>query len=150
MFQKGLFGFFLILLVGMLSCSQPKQLVYQDVKNFRIGNLDVTQPKVGMDLQFFNPNNFSLTLRDAQIDVYINDQFIGHGNLSSSFQVPAADTFLLPVILSANLKNVFSNALAIVFNKEVKVRLQGSVKAGRGILLTVPIYYEGVQKLQVL
>lgn len=148
--QKRFFGIFLILLAGLLSCSQPKQLVYQDVKNFRIGNLDVTQPKVGMDLQFFNPNSFSLTLKDASIDVYINDQFIGHGNLTSSFQVPAADTFLMPVILSADLKNVFSNALAIVFNKEVKVRLQGSVKAGRGVMLSIPIYYEGTQKLHVL
>lgn len=138
-----------ILMVGLASCSQPQQLVYQDVKNFRIGKLSLDQPEVGMDIQFYNPNNFGLTLKDATIDVYINNQFIGKAALSNTFEVPATNTFLMPVALTADLKNIFPNALQIIFNKEVDVRLQGNVRAGKGVFLNIPINYQGRQKLNV-
>ena len=138
-----------ILIVGLASCSQPQQLVYQDVKNFRIGKLSLDQPEVGMDIQFYNPNNFGLTLKDATIDVYINNQFIGKAALSNTFEVPATNTFLMPVALTADLKNIFPNALQIIFNKEVDVRLQGNVRAGKGVFLNIPINYQGRQKLNV-
>ena len=138
-----------ILMVGLASCSQPQQLVYQDVKNFRIGKLSLDQPEVGMDIQFYNPNNFGLTLKDATIDVYINNQFIGKAALSNTFEVPATNTFLMPVPLTADLKNIFPNALQIIFNKEVDVRLQGNVRAGKGVFLNIPINYQGRQKLNV-
>jgi len=138
-----------ILIVSLASCSQPQQLVYQDVKNFRIGKLSLDQPEVGMDIQFYNPNNFGLTLKDATIDVYINNQFIGKAALSNTFEVPAMNTFLMPVALTADLKNIFPNALQIIFNKEVDVRLQGNVRAGKGVFLNIPINYQGRQKLNV-
>jgi LEA14-like dessication related protein len=139
---------FIMLFAG--ACSQPKQLQYQDVKNFRIENLNFTKPEIGMDIQFYNPNSFGLSLKDASIDVYINDKLIGNASMSTSFSVPALDTFLMPVTLSADLSKVLPNALQLVFNKEVDVRLTGYVKAGRGVLLNIPISYKGRHKLNLL
>ena len=136
-------------LTSLFSCSQPQQLVYQDVKNFRIGKIDFERPEVGMDLQFYNPNNFALTLRDADIDIYISNKFIGKAKLERTFTVPAANTFLMPVTLTADLKNVFPNTMLIVFNKELTIRIDGSVKAGKGLFVTIPVHYEGKQKLNV-
>ena len=137
------------LLFFLGSCSQPQQLVYQDAKNFRVGKLSLERPELGLDLQFYNPNQFALTLKDANIEIYLNNQFIGSAVLGSMFEVPAADTFLMPVYLSADLKNVFPNALQILFNQEVDVRLQGSVRAGKGLFVTIPIHYQGKQRLNV-
>lgn len=142
-------SFLLCIVVTLFSCSQPQQLVYQEVKNFRIGKIDFERPEVGMDLQFYNPNNFALSLRDANIDIYISNKFIGNAKLERAFTVPAADTFLMPVTLTADLKNVFPNTMLIVFNKEVTVKIQGSVKAGKGLMVTIPVFYEGKQKLNV-
>ena len=133
----------------LLSCANPKNLVYQDVKNFRIAKLDLKHPEIGLDIQFYNPNNFGMSLKDANIDIYINNNFIGKAVLSNIFNVPAKNTFLLPVNLSANLKNIFPSALQLAFNKDVTVKLQGSVKAGRGVFINIPINYEGKQKLNV-
>lgn len=143
------FSLFTVIIISLFSCTQPKQLVYQDVKNFRVGNLSLSQPEVGMDLQFYNPNSYGLTLKDANIDVYINNQLIGKAALSNTFEVPGLDTFLMPVVLTADLKNIFPNALQIIFNKEVAVKLQGSVKAGKGLFVTIPVNYQGTQKLNV-
>ena len=139
---------FVILFVA--SCTQPKQLQYQDVKNFRIENLNFTKPEIGMDIQFYNPNSFGLTLRDASIDVYINEKLIGNATMNTSFSVPALDTFLMPVTLSADLSKVLPNALQLVFNKEVDVKLSGHVKAGRGALLNIPVRYHGRHKLNLM
>jgi LEA14-like dessication related protein len=139
-------------LLTIISCGTQKQvrnLQYQEVKNFRLAKLDLDRPEVSMDVQFFNPNSFGLTLKDAKIDLYINNAFIGSASLTRSFIVPGNDTFLLPVTLVPDFKNVFPNALQLLFNKEVNVRIQGSVKAGKGLFVTVPINYEGRQKLNV-
>jgi LEA14-like dessication related protein len=144
-----LFSIVITVLLGIFSCTTPQSLVYKDVKNFRIGKLSLAQPEVGMDIQFYNPNAYGLTLKDANIDVYLNNTYIGKAALSNQFSVPGLDTFNMPVALTADLKSIFPNALNIIFNKEVNVRLQGNVKAGKGVFLNIPINYEGRQKLNI-
>ncbi len=140
---------FFSLVVAFTSCTQPRQLMYQDVRNFRLGNISLDRPQVGMDLQFYNPNPFGLTLKDANINVYINNSFVGAATLANTFDVPGLDTFLVPVMLTADLKNIFPNALQILFNKEVELRLKGNVKAGKGVFINVPINFQGKRKLNV-
>jgi LEA14-like dessication related protein len=139
-----------MLCLFIISCSQPKALVYQDAKNFRLNNINFKEPEVGMDLQFYNPNTYPLTLKDANIDVYLNNKMVGKAVLNNTFTVPATDTFLMPVNLTANIEQVFANTLQIVFNKEVDVRLVGSVQAGRGLFIRVPINYQGRHRLNIL
>lgn len=107
------------------------------------------QPKIGMDVEFYNPNKSGMTLKDADIDLYINDKFVGKAFLEDKYDVPGLDTFLLPVSLKADLKNVLPNALSLALDKEVKVGLKGFVKAGRGVFISIPINYEGMQKLNI-
>lgn len=144
------FAFVTVVLTLLFSaCTQPKQLVYQDVKNFRLGNLSIERPQLGMDLQFYNPNPYSLTLKDANLNIYLNNTFVGSAVLSNSFDVPGLDTFLMPVMLTADLTKIFPNALQILFNKEVDLRIQGNVKAGKGLFVNVPIHFQGRRKLNV-
>jgi LEA14-like dessication related protein len=133
----------------VISCGAPlRQLEYQDVKNFSLLSLSLT-PQIGMDLQFYNPNTSSLTLKDVNINVFINEKQIGNAALANTFIIPGNDTFMVPVKLQANLGGLFSNAYSILSNKEVDVRLQGNVKAGKGIYLNIPINYHGKQRLNV-
>lgn len=132
----------------LASCASPQDLVYQDVKNFRVGKISLN-PEVGMDVQFYNPNKYGMTLKDAAIDLYINDKLVGHAVLDKKFNVPASSTFLLPVTLIADLKSVLPNAVSLMSNDEVNIRLKGSVKAGRGVLINIPINYEGKKKLNL-
>ncbi|MBS1778264.1 MAG: LEA type 2 family protein [Bacteroidetes bacterium] len=144
--MRKLFGLFLIALVA--SCASPKDLEYQDVKNFSVSKISLN-PEIGMDVQFYNPNKYGMTLKDANIDLYINDKLVGHAYTEDKYKVPAADTFLLPVKLAADLSGVLHNALQLMSNREVTVKLRGSVKAGKGVLVPIPINYEGKKKLNV-
>lgn len=138
----------LLCFIILCSCSSPKELIYSDVKNFRVMEISMN-PKVGLDVEFYNPNKSGMTLKDADIDLFINDKFVGKATLDDKYDVPALDTFLLPVVLKADLKNILPNALSLALNKEVKVGLKGSVKAGRGVFINIPINYEGMQTLNI-
>ncbi|MCB9045072.1 MAG: LEA type 2 family protein [Chitinophagales bacterium] len=131
-----------------VSCANPKDLEYQDVKNFRLMEVSM-RPKIGMDVQFYNPNKFGMTMKDANIDLYLNGRLVGNARLAQTYDVPGLDTFLLPVNLTADLQQVLPNALAILANNTIDVELKGHVKAGRGVFINVPISYKGKQELNV-
>ncbi len=137
-----------LLFVSCASQRELQNLQYQEAKNFRLTKLDLN-PEVGMDLQFYNPNTFGLTLKDANIELFINNAPVGKAFITRSFHVPGRDTFLMPVTLSPDLNSTFPNALQLLFNKEVDIRLQGNVQAGRGVFLTIPVNYQGRQKLNI-
>lgn len=137
------------LLLILASCTQPKQLEYKDVKNFRLRNISIEKPELGMDIEFYNPNDFGLSLKDANIDVFINNKFVGKANLTQSFDVPKLSNFLMPVALTPDIQGLFSNALLLAFNQPVDVQIKGSVKAGKGLFIPIPINYTGRVKLNV-
>ena len=135
-------------IIILTACANPRDLEYQDVKNFRLLEVSM-KPKVGMDVQFYNPNKFGMTMKDANIDLYINGLLVGNARLANTYNVPANDTFLLPVNLIADLEKVLPNALAILANNTMDVELKGSVKAGRGVFVNIPINYKGKQELNI-
>jgi len=140
-------------LVFFLSCKstkdifQPKELSYIGVKDFTLQKMSLSKPQVGMALKFFNPNSFRLAMKDADIEVYINNSFIGKVTTNKTFTIPARDTFLLPISLEVDMKKVIPNAIQILAKKSIDYRLNGSVRAGKGVFVKVPIDYSGQHKL---
>jgi len=130
------------------ACRQPKDLVYQNVQNFKLQKIGLAQTAMTMDIRLYNPNNYSLKLKNADVDVFINNNRLGKMTVNGSYTITKLDTFSLPVMLDVDLKNGLPNVLQLVFNSDVDVKLSGTIKAGRhGVLLTVPINYEGKQDI---
>ncbi len=89
-----------------------------------------------------------MKLKKANVDVYINDSHVGTMNVNGPYKITKLDTVLIPITLNVDIKNVLPNALQLLFNSNVNVRLKGSVKAGRhGAFISVPVNYEGKQDL---
>jgi len=138
------------ILLGLGSCKQPKDLIYRDVENFQIRKAALDRSTIAFDIKFYNPNNQTLKLKRADVNVYINDKSLGEISLDEHYKIPKLDTFLLPVVLDVNMKNILPNALQILINKEVDVKLRGTIKAGKGLIyLNTPINYEGKQQLNI-
>jgi hypothetical protein len=52
--------------------------------------------------------------------------------------------------MKVDMKQVYSNALDILLNNEVNIKLDGFAKLGKGgIFFDVPIKYEGKQKIDI-
>src|SRR5687767_10729567 len=93
---------FLLFLVG---CSSPKELEYQDYKNFHLDKMGFNTSRVSLDLQYYNPNNFGLQLKRTDLDIFINNVFLGHSASDTLINIPRRDTFLLPIKFDMDMKN---------------------------------------------
>ncbi len=145
---------FLLILVfagSLAACGKPQRPVYQGFQNLRIEAIGVKQNVVAADLQFYNPNRYPLNIKQAGLDVYFNDRLVGHSALDSLVVLPGRDTSFVPLRLQASASDVLANAAQLLLNPEVNVRVDGSVKAGRGgVFVNIPVHYQGKQQIELL
>jgi LEA14-like dessication related protein len=151
--RKGLMAWAaLMIIIATAACSQPKSLVYQELRSFRVQQVDLQQATIVLDLKFYNPNNYSLSLKNGDLDAWLNNRYLGKATLDERTTIPARDTFLLPVSVTADLKNIVSNAFELLSSqdKDMLVRLQGTIRAGKaGVFIGVPVRYEGQQRIRL-
>ena len=146
----------IITLVGItlllsFGCSKPKEPEYLAFENLQIRKVGISESIVGADLKYYNPNGFNLQLKKADLDLYINDRFVGHSVLDTLIEIPAKDTFYVPISFSLNLGDLFKNALQLLLNPEVKLRIEGKARVGKsGFYRNVPVSYEGKERIDVL
>lgn len=139
--------FSVILALVILGCSSPKELEYTDYKNFHLENLGFNASRVTLDLQYYNPNNFGLQLRRTDLDIFINNNFLGHSASDTLINIPRRDTFLLPIKFDMDMKNVFKNAWNTMIGNEVMVKVTGKIKVGKAnVFMSMPVNYEGKHK----
>jgi LEA14-like dessication related protein len=138
----------LLLFVAVAACRKPKELVYQEIGNFGIKKAGLKQTIISLDIRLYNPNKYTLKLKTANVDVYMNDSHLGKMLVGETTSFAALDTTALPVMLDVDLMNVLPNAFQLLINSEVNIKLTGTLRAGRkGIYITVPINYEGKQDI---
>jgi LEA14-like dessication related protein len=140
----------LLLVFFMSSCQAPKELVYKEFKNFKVGQLGFGTTGVDVDLVYYNPNNFGLQLKRTDLDVYIDNKFLGHSTQTYQITVPRRGDFSIPVHLDVDMKNFIANSLNTLFSKEVMVKVTGTVKLGKAnVFKSFPVKYEGKQQFSL-
>lgn len=140
---------FILSVFAISSCKQPLALQYKDITNIQLRDLSL-KPAIGLDVLLYNPNGYSVTVKGADLGVWINNKHIGDAELVKATTVPGLDSFIVPVRLNADLSGIFGNAYSLLSNKEVDVRIQGSIKAGKGVFINIPINWTGRKKLNVV
>jgi len=142
-----------LLCIGLFllpGCSRPIAPEYRSIENLKVNSLGVGESAISADLKYFNPNNFSLKLKYGETDVYLNNRFLGKTILDTMTVIPARDSFLIPVSMKVDMKQVYANALDILLSNEVMIKLDGFAKMGKGgIFFNLPIKYEGKQKIDI-
>ena len=134
----------------IFSCSKPKDLEYLDVENFQLHELGLGESVISADLKYYNPNNFRMKLKDGELDVSLNNTFMGHSKLDTLLEIPKKDTFLIPLKMKVDMRTFMSKALNVLLTNEVDVKLDGKAKLGKaGIYFNVPIHYQGKQKFHM-
>lgn len=130
------------------ACGNVKDLEFIRVASVNFDQLGFSKSIVKMELAYFNPNNFSLRLKDAEFDLFLDDTKVGHSLQDTLIDIPAKDTFYFPVKLEVEMGNVFKNVLGALTNKEVTIKAAGNCKVGKkGVFLPFPIKCETKQKI---
>jgi LEA14-like dessication related protein len=143
-------GFSAAIILLLMGCSKPKDVVFVDVQNLNLDRADLTESVISADLRYYNPNNFRLKLKDGDLDVTVNDTYMGHYKLDTLLEIPKLDTFSIPVKLKVDMKTLLSKAASIILTNEVDIKLDGNAKLGKsGIYFNVPIHYQGKKRLDM-
>lgn len=129
--------------MAFLSCSSPKALEYKTYNNFAIQRLGFNNSTISLDLQYYNPNNYGMQLKNTDLDIFINGNLLGHSSSDSLIRIPRRDTFSIPVKFDVDMQNVLKNAWNTLIGKEVLVKLTGKVKVGKAnVFMSFPVDYE--------
>ena len=126
--------------------SNVKEPIYREIREVRLIEAGLLQSTAGIDLVYYNPNNFGLQLQRTDLDIFINNNFLGHTVQEQQITIPKQAEFSVPVTLDVDMKNLLRNGLISLPSSEVLVKVTGSVKVGKAnVFKTFPVKYEGKQ-----
>ena len=138
---------FLMIAFFATSCQAPKELVYRDFKNLKVETIGFSATTLKVDLIYYNPNNFGLQLKYTDLDIYVDNNYLGHSAQDYQITIPRLAEFTMPLAIEVDMKNLLKNALPTLFGKEVLVKITGTVKLGKAnVYKTFPVSYEGLQR----
>ncbi len=134
---------YFLLIVALLSCSTPKALEYKTYHNFSVEKLGFNNSTIKLDLEYFNPNNFGMQLKNSDLDIFIDGNLLGHSSFDTLITIPRRDTFILPIKFDVDMQNIYKNAWSTLTGKEVLIRLAGKLKIGKAnVFMSLPVNYE--------
>ena len=129
------------------SCQAPKELVYRDFKNLKVEKVGFAATTLKVDLIYYNPNNFGLQLKYTDLDIYVDNNYLGHSSQDYQITISKLAEFTMPLAIEVDMKNLLKNALPTLLGKEVMVKITGTVKLGKAnVYKTFPVSYEGLQR----
>lgn len=103
-----------------------------------------------MDLVYYNPNNFSLQLQRTDLNIFIDNNYLGHTIQELQITIPKRAEFFIPVKIDVDMKNLLKNGFITLVNNEVMIKVTGTVKVGKAnVYKTFPVSYEGKQRFTV-
>lgn len=140
------FAAVIFLSLVILGCATPKALEYRDFKNFKIETIGFSSSYIKMDMVYYNPNSYGLQLKRTDLDIYINDVYMGRTSQEYQVNIPRNDTFSIPLRMEVDMRNIFKNGLNLMLKNEVMVKVTGTVKIGKAnVFMGFPVRYEGKQ-----
>ncbi|MGZ5221909.1 MAG: hypothetical protein ACXWC7_17620 [Chitinophagaceae bacterium] len=149
--MKTLISTLLIGLVVLSSCGSAnvKEPEYRDIREVRLIELGLLQSTAGIDLIYYNPNNFGVQVAEARGDVYIDNIFLGRFGLGEKVQVKKRSEFLVPAIIKLDMIGAVKNQRDLLKKKEVLVRIEGMARVKKsGLSRDIPIKFESMQNIE--
>src|SRR5687767_8710802 len=93
------------------SCVAPKELQYRDFKNFSIEKVGFSSTTIRMDLIYYNPNNFSLQLKTTDLDIFLDNNYLGRTMQEQQLTIPSRAEFSIPITMEVDMKHLLKNGI---------------------------------------
>jgi LEA14-like dessication related protein len=136
------------LLLLFVSCTRIKDPEFRRLDNFGVKKLGFEESVIGFSATYYNPNNFGVTVKEADINVYVDTVYLGKFTQPAEVSVNQVAEFSIPLEGKIGLQKAMKFDLPKLLGKTVTLRAEGSVKVGKvGVYVKKPIRYEGQQKI---
>lgn len=149
--MKAIISTLLLGAIFLTSCrsSRVQEPEYRAVREVRLIELGILQSTAGVDLVYYNPNDFGVQLTEARGDIYIDNAFFGRFDLGQSVQVKKRSEFVVPAVIKLDMIGAIKNQRELWKKKEALIRIEGFAKVKKtGFSKEVPIKYEGMQNIE--
>jgi len=126
----------LLLSMSLSSCLSYKEVELIDLTDIRVERLDARGVAVRVNALVNNPNNYRIHAQEPDVDLYLNDKFIGKGVLDSVITLLPKTTQVYSIPMHAELQGgsllmvLLSGALG---GNEVKLAAKGTVVGRVGL-----------------
>lgn len=126
----------LLLSMSLSSCLSYKEVELIDVTDIRVERMDARGVAVRVNALVNNPNNYRIHAQEPDVDLYLNDKFIGKGVLDSVITLLPKTTQVYSIPMHAELQGgsllmvLLSGALG---GNEVKLAAKGTVVGRVGL-----------------
>jgi LEA14-like dessication related protein len=134
----------IIILFAVVSCKKLEAPVFESIENVEIKDRTTTQVILAAEVNFYNPNNYKITLKHANIDVLLNDKIITNYTRDYNIKIEKNEHFSVPVEFSISLSDINSNVITSAINallgKKQKLSYKGHIKIKAfGFRIKVPV-----------
>ncbi len=145
------FNFALLFFMLLLSaCSEPQSFEFKGLEDIQLDKLTMGKNKIKANVKYYNPNAFSLVLKQIDCKVLLNNGNFTVLKLDTNITIAAKKEFLIPAQLEFQMSDLVKNSMELLLNKPVKLNIKGNATLSKGIFTkTVPIEYETTQKLNL-
>lgn len=132
-------------------CSKIKDPEFRRLERIGVRNVDLEKAIIGFSVVYFNPNNFGVGVKEAEIDLYADSLFLGKYVQEQSIAVNKNAEFSIPFIGQISFRRFQNLNPDVLSGKSVLLRAEGSVKVGKaGIYISKAIRYSGRHQLNEL
>jgi LEA14-like dessication related protein len=132
------------------ACSEPQSIEFKGLQDVQLDKLTMGKNKIRANIKYYNPNPFSLVLKQIDCKVLLNNGNFTVLKLDTNFIIPSSKEFLIPAHLEFQMSDLVKNSMELLLNKPVKLNITGNATLSKGIFTkTVPIEYETTQKLNL-
>jgi LEA14-like dessication related protein len=143
------YGLLFVILL-LTACSEPQSFQFKGLQDIQLEKLTMGKNIIRANIKFYNPNAFSLVLKQIDCKVLLNNGKFTQLKLDTIFTIPANQDFLLPAQLEFQMSDLVKNSMELLLNKPVKLNITGNATLSKGMFTkTVPIAYETTQKLNL-
>ncbi|MBD0331121.1 MAG: hypothetical protein ICV66_00540 [Chitinophagaceae bacterium] len=140
----------LLVLTVIFSCGRIEDPEFRRIEKFRIEALGLQQSTIGLNVVYYNPNNFGVTVKEALADFYIDTVYVGKFSQRQPIDVAKRAEFSIPLSGTVSMLTAMKLNLMDLANKEALIKAIGSVKIGKaGIYIVRDINYEGRHRIEV-
>ncbi len=137
--------FLVFLLAGCAKIQEPE---FRRVDNFRLKGIGLSGATVGFTITYFNPNNFTMTVKETEAQVALDGVDLGKFAQDTTVEVGAKAEFSIPISGTVPFNKATQLNIQNLSSREVQVNAVGSTKVGKaGIFITKPFTYSGKHRI---
>jgi LEA14-like dessication related protein len=148
--MKSILTILTIPLVILCSCgtNNVREPEYRDIRNIRLISLGPLESTAGVDLIYYNPNDFGVQVTTARGDIYVDNNYFGKFELNDKVSVKKRSEFILPATVRVDMVGAIKNQRDLYKKKEALVKIEGMATVKKaGFSKDIPIRFEQMEDI---